>query len=408
MTRFTPGITLGLILALTSIAEAKTVSIDFTGASPVAQGLTQVNNKDGATVMAQRGGKNVVMTGNSDANRYLYLAIDPAFKQGLQHVWLTVEYFDEGKDGFQIQYDAQSDAHATAASPATRVKFDTKEFTHQTWHLTDFKLAGGEEGGADLRIDDAMDGPELISKVTVSDEDPDVVHFPYAVNKITIDGKADPAEGWDKAYTVKLDRAQQDENNAKNWTGPDDFSATYSFLWDETALYLFGVVVDATPRMNDQNGGTYNDQYGDGQYWAGDGMEQYIGLDDSNPEITDGMVVGTDFKVMISLCVPPKWAIADRGVLKDGNPPINPGEIKDNIAIINTDNPKGYTFEMRIPWNIYNNNKVTAGQRIRWEMAANDGKELPSDQDVILQPAGRTGFNNNPSAWLRAMLDPKP
>jgi hypothetical protein len=41
-------------------------------------------------------------------------------------------------------------------------------------------------------------------------------------------------------------------------------------------------------------------------------------------------------------------------------------------------------------------------------MAANDGKELPSDQDVILQPTGRTGFNNNPSAWLRAMLDPKP
>ena len=67
MTRFTPGITLGLILALTSIAEAKTVSIDYTGASPVSMGLTQVSNaqtKDGTTVIAQRGGKNVAMTGN--------------------------------------------------------------------------------------------------------------------------------------------------------------------------------------------------------------------------------------------------------------------------------------------------------------------------------------------------------
>src|SRR5258707_1614526 len=125
MTRFTSGICLGLILALASIAEAKTVSIDYTGASPVSQGLTQVNTdqtKDGTTIIAQRGGKNVAMTGNSATNHYLYLAIDPAFKPGLKSVWLTVTYFDEGTDGFQVQYDANADAHTTAASPATRVK----------------------------------------------------------------------------------------------------------------------------------------------------------------------------------------------------------------------------------------------------------------------------------------------
>jgi len=66
-------------------------------------------------------------------------------------------------------------------------------------------------------------------------------------------------------------------------------------------------------------------------------------------------------------------------------------------------------FEMRIPWNIYNNNSVKAGQRIRWEMAANNSKIIgPSDQQVILQPTGRSAFNNNPSAWLRGMLDAKP
>lgn len=101
MTRFTSGTCLGMVLALASVAEAKTVSIDFTGASPVSQGLTQVSNaqtKDGTTIIAQRGGKNVAMTGNSATNRYLYLAIDPAFKTGLKSVWLTVVYFDEGKD----------------------------------------------------------------------------------------------------------------------------------------------------------------------------------------------------------------------------------------------------------------------------------------------------------------------
>src|SRR5262249_6651587 len=151
----------------------------------------------------------------------------------------------------------------TAISPDMRKKYDTKAFTHQTWHLTDFKLAGSQQGGADLRIDDRAkddkDGAEFIAKVTVSDEDPDFVHFPYAVNPITIDGKATAAE-WDGAYSVKLDRAQYDENNAANWGGPEDFSGTYSFKWDENAFYLWGQVRDATPRLNDGGG------YGPGEY----------------------------------------------------------------------------------------------------------------------------------------------
>ena len=407
MTRFSWGTTLGLTLALAGFAEAKTVSIDFTGASPVSQGLTLVQNKDGATVIAPRTDKNgitknVAMTGNTGTNHYLYLAIDPAFKQGLKSVWLTVDYFDEGKDGFAVQYDGQSDPLTGTGTPTPRTKFNTQEFTHQTWHLTDFKLAGGQDGGADLRIDDAMDGPESISKVTVSDADPDFVHFPYAVNKITLDGKADPAE-WDGAYTVTLNRAQQDTNGGGAWTGPDDFSGTYSYKWDENALYVLGKVVDATPRLNDQ--GTY----GAPAYWSGDGMEQYIGLDDSDPEVHDQMVADTDFKLTISLGDTPMWASEDRGVFADGNPTTDLGAIKDNIAIVNTDNPKGYVFEMRIPWNIHHStDKVTAGQRIRWAMFANNSKELPSNQDVAMSPTGRDTFNKNVSAWNRAMLDPKP
>jgi cellulose/xylan binding protein with CBM9 domain len=403
MTRFTPGISLGVILALASFAEAKTVSIDYTGASPVSMGLTQVNTaqtKDGTTVIAQRGGKNVAMTGNSSASQYLYLAIDPAFKQGLQHVWLTVEYFDEGTGAFQVQYDGQDDAHQTASNPATRSEFNTKDFTHQTWHLTNFKLAGGEEGGADLRIDDMMNGPVLVSKVTVSDTDPDFAHFPYAVTPITIDGKIDAGE-WDGAYTVTLDRAQYDVTG--NWKSKDDFSGTYSFKYDENALYLLGQVVDATPRLNDQGGNT------GGQWWDGDGMELCLGLDDSNPEITDGMAMGTDFKLMIGLGDTPSWAIADRGVFSDGNPPIDLGPIGDKIAIVNTDNPKGYVFELRIPWNIYNNLKAKQGQLVRWAMFANNSREInPSGQDDAMSPTGRGNINKDISGWTRAMLDPKP
>jgi hypothetical protein len=404
MTRITSGLTLSMLLVFAGLAQAKSVSIDFTGASPVEQGLKQVNNerdKAGATTIVQRGGKNVAMTGNTDTSHYLYLQIDPAFKQGLKSAWVTVEYFDEGADGFKLQYDGQADPNTTTADPPTRTKFDTKNFTHQTWHITGFKLAGGEEGGADLRIDDRAaddaDGAEFISRVTVSDEDPDFVHFPYAVNKITIDGVANPAE-WDGAYTVTLDRNQYNEGTLSAWAGPEDFSGTYRFKWDEQAFYIQGQVKDATPRLNDAE---------NGDYWRGDGMEQFVGLDDSNPEVTDGMVAGTDIKVLVSLGTPPKWSTQDRGVFVDGDATTDLGEIKDNIAIVKTD--KGYDFELRIPWSIMHKATVKPSQRIRWHMYANNSKEIgTSEQDVAMSPSGRSNLNKNMASWYRAMLDPKP
>jgi hypothetical protein len=400
MTRITSGIALGMLLALAGIAEAKSVSIDFTGDSPVSQGLTQVNkeaDKDGDTTIAQRGGKNVAATGNTDQSRYLYLAIDPAFKQDLKTAWVTVEYFDEGTGGFKVEYDSQDDPHtaATLGDTTARTKHDTKTFTRQTWHLTNIKLAGGQEGGADLRINDRAgddpDGAEYIAKVTVSDEDPDFVRFPYAVNKITIDGVANPAE-WDGAHIVTLDRAQFGAES--NWTGPEDFSGTYSFKWDEEALYIRGQVVDATPRLNTAEGG---------HYWNGDGMEQFLGLDDSDTEITNGFTE-TDFKVMIGLGQTPKWSV-DR---RDGNDPTDFGDMKANIGIANTSDPVGYNFEARIPWSVLNNATVTPGQRIRWHMYANNSKVDPSEQQVAMTPSGRGDLNHKLSLWYRAVLEPKP
>src|SRR5262249_23230934 len=101
------GLALGLSLSLMSSAQAKTATIDFTGDQPVAQGLTLVNNNagsDGVLQIVKKGGKNVAQTGGTDAARYLYLQIVPAFKQGLKSVWVTVDYFDEGKDNFKLEY----------------------------------------------------------------------------------------------------------------------------------------------------------------------------------------------------------------------------------------------------------------------------------------------------------------
>jgi hypothetical protein len=304
-----------------------------------------------------------------------------------------VEYFDEGKGGFKLQYDGQDDAYQTSGSPPTGLNFDTQKFTSQTWHLIGFKLAGGETGGADLRIDDRAaddaDGPQFISKITLSDQDPDFTHFPYAVNKITIDGKADAAE-WDGAYKATVDRPQQDAfGAATTWISPEDFSGTYSFKWDENALYILGQVKDATPRLNDKEAP---------ELWNGDGAEFAIGLDDSDPERTSAGPM--DFKVSIGVGAKPGWQLRSNG--ED----MAIGEVGNNLVITNTTD--GYLFELQIPWSIMNGAKVKAGQRIAWSMFANNSRDTPSAQQMALNPFGRTDTNRNASGWARAVLDPKP
>jgi hypothetical protein len=81
---------------------------------------------------------------------------------------------------------------------------------------------------------------------------------------------------------------------------------------------------------------------------------------------------------------------------------------------VNTDNPKGYKFEFFMPWQTLlgaesnTSFKVTPGQKIGWFMFANNSRELPSNQDVAMDPAKRTGPSGNPSKWVTTVLEPLP
>jgi hypothetical protein len=400
MKAFAVGLSLAMMLAVGSVAQAKQVTIDFTGDMPVSQGLRQVNDRasaDGVTTIVKRGGKNVAATGGTDAARYLYLAIDPAFKQDLKSVWVTVEYFDEGKGGFKLQYDGPDSPEPSVSDPAQRRKFDSQAFQRQVWHLEEPNLQGGMTDGADLRIDDRgeedADGPEFIARVTVSDDDPDFTHFPYAVNKITIDGKKDDAE-WAGAVQVILDRPQLDAfPGSPFWKGPEEFSAVYSFKWDENAFYVLGEVRDATPRLHDDASGL--------KYWKGDGLELMLGLDDSDPERT-AYLDGTDFKLEVGVGPKPGWALRIHG----GQDKVNLDPIGSNFAI--TDTPGGYLYELQVPWVKLENATVKPGQRIAWSIVANNSTESPADQQMSLSPTGREEPWARPNSWIRAVLDPKP
>jgi hypothetical protein len=283
------------------------------------------------------------------------------------------------------------------ANPVRR-KFDTRAWLSQTVKLIDFQLQGRQEGGSDIRINDLGDGPEIIRQVVVTDEDPDKVHFPKVdpAKPITIDGVKGEGE-WDGAFSVTMNRAQQDALNGANWDGPQDFSGIYSFKWSEQGLYILGEVTDATPRQNDAPAPNF---------WNGDGVEQFISLD-PDPNRT-AFELEKDFQVVIGMGGPdgcgdgPAWAVFHGNV----EPAEDKGPVPaSNVSVVKTDT--GYMFELLLPWTLMKADATVAdGKEIGWSMFANNSRDCPSAQQVAMSPWGRTGPSGNPSRWATAVLEP--
>jgi hypothetical protein len=391
MKGYVTAVGLSLLLGAAGAAGAASAVLDLSDTTK-SSNVTLVANADGKVSEVTEGGVKAVKTsGTADGTAgYLYLDVkDDLFKDS-KAVWVRVDYFDQGTDTFQVEYDTEAEPNQPVPTNP-RLKTDTRVWTSYTVKLIDFSLQGRQEGKSDIRINDQGDGPDIISKVTVTDEDPDKIHFPKVdpSKPITIDGVKKEGE-WEGALTFVLDRADQDVVNA--FISKEDFSGTYSFKWDEKGMYVLGEVTDATPRLNDQEGGAA---------WNGDGIELFIGLDQTDPNRTTYQE-GTDFHVFIGLGEVPRWGNQYAGVSIEDR-----GDIPaQNLAIANTD--KGYTFELLLPWTFLKADaKVTDGQEIAWYMFANNSRDIgPSAQQMAMVPFKRNGPSGNPSRWATGVLEP--
>jgi hypothetical protein len=394
------ALSLSLLLGAAGVGSAATVTVDFNDPSrSSANTLLVTSEADGKPTNIEIGGRKAVQTGGTADNPFLYVALPKGTFDSTKPVWAVVEYYDQGTDQFQFHYDSNGTDTTFNGDPVT--KHDSKVWVTHTYSLSgaDFQEMG--PGGADVWIDDLGDGPEAISRITVTDEDPNLTHFPHIdpANPVKIDGVINDAE-WADAYSVTVNTAKQDALAGANWEGPDDFSGTYYYKWDESGLYVRGDVTDATPRLNDQPGNLA---------WAGDGVQIYLGLDWSDPTHA-AYVDGTDFNVYVGLGESPQWGLESGSahtVVDWGGIPV------ENLAIKNTDAPKGYQFELYLPWQKLldgeNNTttKITAGQRIGWFMFANGSKVIgPSAQQIAMSPFSRTRPSSTPSSWSTVVLDP--
>jgi uncharacterized repeat protein (TIGR02543 family) len=152
---------------------------------------------------------------STPASYYLYLDVADVFLHAAaSEVWVTVEYFDGGTDGWQLEYDGTGGAYSAVASVSLQ---NTGQWKRMTFHLADAYFGGRQNGGADLRLSDAawQDGQTnhfgriWISKSAGSNQPP-VLTSPHLaganVGQTTeIPVRATDADG--QALTLSLDRA---------------------------------------------------------------------------------------------------------------------------------------------------------------------------------------------------------
>ena len=394
MKGYSTALGLTLLLGAAGAASAATAVLDLRDPSANSN-VTMVTNADGKITEVTQKGLKGVQTGGDGTNQFLYLDVKDDLFKGAKALYMNVEYFNAGTDSFAVEYgSAVDDGTGTltddpllGANPGTKVKSDTQSWTTQVFTLANPKLQGGMDGKADIRIDDLADGPEIIGRISISDEDPRHPNIPQvsADKPIVIDGKKSEGE-WDGAYTFTMNAKEFDAVDGTNWTGPEDFTGTYSFKWDKAGLYVLGEVTDEDPLHADRD-----------NLWENDGIELYIGLDQSNPGRTTYQQ-DTDFQVITALKQPPVRVIdhgspawADRWDRSRFRLP--------DIAVTKTD--KGYMFESRPALGVHQGRlQADGGPEHRLQHVRQRQRYRLGGQDTAMTPFKGKLMYANPSAWV--------
>jgi len=400
MKGYSTALALSLLVGIAGAARADIKAvIDFDDRTRDSN-ATLVTDQTGSKLsdVTQAKQKGVQTSGDASTEGLLYIDVKDDLFKNSTILYAEVQYFNAGTDSFGVRYNGTvddgtgtlSDAPDLAAGPNPKVKSNTNTWATQVFTLPNPKLNGGLPGKADLAITDMGDGPEIIGRIILSDTDPRSPSVPRvsADHPIVIDGVKSAGE-WDNAYTFSLDSAEYDALDGNNWTGKEDFTGTYSFKWDDKGLYILGEVTDDTPFHNDR----------DANLWEGDGVELYIGLDQSNPART-AYNTDTDFQVITTLPQTNQYT----GVLQNGGWIKGPEPVAaGDLSIVKTD--RGYMFEYVVRWDVLKSGyKPTEGQKIGFNMFGDDGDDSPGGQDTAMTPFKNKRLYADPSGFATGQL----
>ena len=152
-------------LAITGTGNTATVCTSL-GTTNVDNGLTQQEGGDGVTTPVTVGGlsgRSTVEEVHNDLN--MYFQVDPRIAHdGDFAATVTIEYYDSGTDGWQLQYDKAGASAYTGIANVTNTNTDTWKTI--TVDLPDAAVAEGENNQADFRI--ASGAPVTVHSVVAT------------------------------------------------------------------------------------------------------------------------------------------------------------------------------------------------------------------------------------------------
>ena len=105
-------------------------------------------------------------TDQATGNHSMYFDIDDRYIAGIAaRAAITVTYFDQGTDRWELRYDAVDNPDKTAGAIT---KTNSQTWKKASFSLTDAYFSGRQSGNTDFRIWSAGDGDETIHFVDVS------------------------------------------------------------------------------------------------------------------------------------------------------------------------------------------------------------------------------------------------
>ena len=137
-----------------------------------AAGVDIVTVSDGQWEYKIIGGRKAVsLKANAGpTNWYMYFKLDPEIRSKVgPEVWIAVDFFDSSIGAVAIQFNGESNPYAGAPG---FLLLDTKKWQRALVHLTNARLAGLQNEGADFRF--MYSGPLAVSRIEVYSSKPDL------------------------------------------------------------------------------------------------------------------------------------------------------------------------------------------------------------------------------------------
>ena len=228
----------------------------------------------------------------------------------------------------------------------------------------------GDGGGLDSRFswqargDDADTNPSTFGTISLVAARPFLATPGLASSQnIEVDGERDAA--WDTAQEVELNKTFGRMND-----GPTDISATWSAVWNPTALYFYVTVTDDDLRNDSED------------WWQDDGIEILLdfGDDRGDEELDDN-----NHQIVM------QWG--ERNTVFDAF-----GNVGQGLrgSVLDLDGVSGYVAEVMLPWSVLGVTP-TVGMQFGVEVLVNDDDSGGNTDHVIGWHATRQTVAQNPS-----------